>query len=406
MRTVGLIVEYNPLHNGHVYHYEQSRLAADADAVVAVMSGHFLQRGEPAIMNKWARAECALHMGADIVIELPVRYAISAAEWFAYGAVSLLNATGIVDAVCFGSELGDIAPLRDAARELSDESRAFRSLLRSELKKGLPYPAAYHNAAQGVVPSAEPNNTLGLHYLIALQRLGSAIEPLTVRRVAAGYHEPRIGTGDGQIASATAIRRAVFEAGGDMTAAQRYMPAYTVAALLREQRLGRAPLQWEAFATPLLHMLTGTPAARLAELEEVDEGLEHRLAKTIAAMKDEPFSVRQLLAELKTRRYTYAKLQRMLVRILLQHPKTTCTAEAMNGGPGYIRVVGFYRKGRSLLKLMKAKATWPVIAKVKRAHAELLGDDIRATSVYTLGYKSPLVRDALRDYYEPPVQLP
>ena len=153
-------------------------------------------------------------------------------------------------------------------------------------------------------------------------------------------------------------------------------------------------------------MLTGTPAARLAELEEVDEGLEHRLAKTIAAMKDEPFSVRQLLAELKTRRYTYAKLQRMLVRILLQHPKTTCTAEAMNGGPGYIRVLGFSRKGRSLLKLMKAKATWPVIAKVKRAHAELLGDDIRATSVYTLGYKSPLVRDALRDYYEPPVQLP
>lgn len=406
MRTVGLIVEYNPLHNGHVYHFEQSRLAAGADAAIAVMSGHFLQRGEPAIMNKWARAECALRMGADLVIELPVRYAVSAAEWFAYGAVSLLDATGIVDAVCFGSELGDTGPLLAAARELSVESGEFRTLLRSELKKGLPYPAAYANAAaQGAAPPAEPNNTLGLHYLIALQRLGSAIEPLTVRRVAAGYHEPRAG--DGHIASATAIRRAVFEAGGELSAATRYMPAYTAATLLREQRLGRAPLQWEAFAAPLLHMLSGVPAARLAELEEVDEGLEHRLAATIAAMKDEPFSVRRLLDGLKTKRYTYAKLQRMLTRILLQHGKASCAAEAMAGGPGYIRVLGFSAaKGRTLLKAMKTKAAWPVITNVRRTHAALLGDDIRATSVYALGYASPLVKDTLRDYYEPPVQLP
>lgn len=131
MRTVGLIVEYNPFHNGHRYHLEQSLLASGSDAVVAVMSGHFLQRGEPAVMDKWSRTEAALRGGCDLVIELPVAYATQAAEWFSYGAVALLEATGVVDGFCFGTESGDLAPLMEAASVIAQEPPAFASQLKS-----------------------------------------------------------------------------------------------------------------------------------------------------------------------------------------------------------------------------------------------------------------------------------
>ncbi|HZG78194.1 MAG TPA: nucleotidyltransferase family protein, partial [Paenibacillus sp.] len=141
--VVGVIVEYNPLHNGHAFHLAASKAAAGADAVVAVMSGHWLQRGEPALLNKWARAEAALLAGVDLVLELPVAYSAQPAEWFAYGAVSCLARTGVVDSFCFGSESGDIAELSALAERLAAEPEAFARLLRSQLKTGAPYPAAY-----------------------------------------------------------------------------------------------------------------------------------------------------------------------------------------------------------------------------------------------------------------------
>ena len=149
MRTVGVIVEYNPMHNGHVYHIEQSRKLADAEAVVAVMSGHFLQRGEPAVCDKWARTDMALAQGVDLVLELPVAYAVQPAEWFAYGGVATLEATGVVDALCFGSEIGSMQPLEAAAAQLADEPAAFAELLQAGLKAGSSYPKAYAEAAGG-----------------------------------------------------------------------------------------------------------------------------------------------------------------------------------------------------------------------------------------------------------------
>jgi predicted nucleotidyltransferase len=138
MKTVGLIVEYNPLHNGHSYHFHQSKKSSGADAAVAVMSGHFLQRGEPAMVDKWARAEMALRMGVDLVLELPVAFSTQPAEWFAFGAVSALDATGIVDCLCFGSESGDIRWLHAVADAVFEESAAFQALLQQELKAGMP----------------------------------------------------------------------------------------------------------------------------------------------------------------------------------------------------------------------------------------------------------------------------
>ncbi|MGG4503307.1 nucleotidyltransferase family protein, partial [Paenibacillus polymyxa] len=147
MKTLGIIVEYNPLHNGHVHHWKESLRITGAQRTVAVMSGPFLQRGEPAITDKWSRTEMALAMGVDLVLELPVAYAVQPAEWFARGAVTLLCATGIVDALCFGSESGDIAPLHTLACVLAAEPAELKAGIAQRLSKGASYPAAYAGAA-------------------------------------------------------------------------------------------------------------------------------------------------------------------------------------------------------------------------------------------------------------------
>lgn len=413
MKCVGLIVEYNPLHYGHVHHFEQSKRAAGAEAAIAVMSGHFLQRGEPAMMNKWARAETALRMGVDVVIELPVVYATSPAEWFAYGAVSLLDATGVVDTLCFGSELGQTGPLAKLAALLAREPAELAARLRRELKTGVPYPAAYARAVAELASSPDggepyadlllkPNNILGLHYMIALRRLNSRIEPLTIARIKAEYHQTDIS--DGRIASATAIRKTIFETGG-LAEAKPFLPPFTFRILEREAAAGRAPIDWERLRLPLLEQaLVATPQT-LAELDEMDEGLEYRLLRTLAAMKRETFTVRGWLSRLKTKRYTQAKLQRTLIRLLLGHRRGMFEAGTLRRGPAYIRVLGFSARGRELLKRMKRTARLPIIVEVRRSDARLLAADIQATSVYALAYREPDMWHAFRDFYEPPLRI-
>lgn len=420
MRTVGIIVEYNPLHNGHVHHFEQSMKAAGAEACIAVMSGHFLQRGEPAIVNKWARTEMALRMGADVVIELPAAYACQPAEWFAYGAVKLLDATGVTDALCFGSENGELGPLRQLAAELSLESAGFRQRLREELDKGLSYPSAYAAAAQGgdtndaidAAASAlnQPNNILGLHYLMALNRLQSPIEPLTIPRTIAGYHQTSVT--DASIASATAIRKLLLQEGSRLSSLEaleriaELVPAYTLDILRREFSAGRGPLCWEHYAVPLFTQLLALPETELRGIYEVTEGLENRIKQTLSRMPStSPLSVESLVSLLKTKRYTHVKLQRTLLRILLQHSKEELSREHLGTGPSYIRVLGFSGRGRLLMKEMKTAARLPLVTKAARESSPFLGMDIRAGSVYSLGYREQAPDQWLRDYYQAPVQI-
>ncbi|TDF98268.1 nucleotidyltransferase [Paenibacillus piri] len=412
MKTVGLIVEYNPLHNGHEYHYRHSKKSSGADASVAVMSGHFLQRGEPAIVGKWARAEMALRMGVDLVLELPVAYSAQPAEWFAYGAVSALAATGVVDCLCFGSESGDIAWLHAVADAVSEEPGELHALLQRELKTGLPYPAAYGKAVAAYLPGtdaaelAKPNNTLGLHYLIALRRLQSRIVPLTVTRQKAGYSQQDIT--DAAIASATALRHILFER-QELEAIGSYVPASTMDVLRREWEAGRAPVSWERYAKPLLLQLLHRSPAQLAGIHEVTEGLEHRIKQSLPLLTDAgaPGTVERLIELLKTKRYTRTKLQRLLLRVLLGHTKEQLSAEVLRQGVPYLRVLGFSAKGRELLKRMKTSASVPVVTKVtgQEESFPLLKLDLQATSVFALGYSSASGRELYRDYYEPPVQV-
>lgn len=415
MRTVGVIVEYNPMHNGHVYHLEQSRKLAEAEAVVAVMSGHFLQRGEPAVCDKWARTDMALAQGVDLVLELPVAYAVQPAEWFAYGGVATLEATGVVDALCFGSEIGRLQPLQAAAAQLADEPAAFAELLQAGLKAGSSYPKAYAEAAgalaqqgEGAKPGAtpqwlaEPNNSLGLHYMMALRRLGSAIEPLTIERMKAGYHDQSVN--DSPIASATAIRRIVFGAVG-LEEAAAYMPESSLHILKQLHIDARPPVNWNSYSSQLLYRLATMTHNELEMILEVTEGLEYRILQSLPELTSP--DVYQLLSALKTKRYTHTKLQRMLTHILLGHSKEAFGPESLSLGPSYIRVLGFTERGQALLKRMKRTASLPVIQRMTRENADLggangLAADARATAVYATAFPQRNGRTAFRDYYESP----
>ncbi|WCN39049.1 nucleotidyltransferase [Aneurinibacillus uraniidurans] len=405
MRTVGLVVEYNPLHNGHVYHFTEAKKQTAADAAVAVMSGYFLQRGEPAIASKWARTEMALRMGADLVLELPFAYAAQNAEQFAFGAVATLDATGIVDTLCFGSESGHIERIQTLASLLTDEPDAFRTALATELARGVSYPAAYGRAAAQLLGDAdaqkdtsEPNNILGLNYCLALRRLKSSIMPATITRQKAGYHDTEMT--DTRIASATALRKHLLESGNLLTIAP-YVPPSTLAVLTDEQNAGRFPVTWDDFFPHVQHtLLTQTPE-QLALIHEMTEGLEHRLLTALP----QAAAFHELMESIKTKRYTWTRLQRLLLYSML-HITHDQMKQATIAGPAYIRVLGFSDTGRELLRQMKKTARVPVLTRVPKSKHSLLALDVRAAAVYALAYPLELrLREMQREYWQTPIML-
>lgn len=415
MKTVGLIVEYNPFHNGHLYHLQKSKEMTSSDAVVAVMSGNFLQRGEPALLDKWARAEMALANGCDLVIELPAAYATQAAEWFAFGAVSLLQATGVVDSFCFGTESGNIKPLETAARIVANEPEDFKALLQQLLQAGASYPNAYSSAIKqyllhcGDLDAAQfsfdmPNHTLGLHYLTALRRINGTMKPYTIAREKSQYNDT--SAQDGTIASATAIRKMLLEQ-QDLQAIKGYIPEATFQIIEKHWRNRHCPMDWERFRSQLLHKLLTTPIHELASIHEITEGLEYRIHHMLQA---NTFStVEEMLSALKTKRYTRTKLQRALLAILLGHRKKDFEAKRLAEGVTYIRVLGFTEKGRSLLRRMRKEATLPVLMSAARPKqlTDFLELDIRASHVYELAKPASEARIQLyRDYREKPIIAP
>ncbi len=414
MRTVGLIVEYNPFHNGHLYHLQQSRKITQADAVVAVMSGHFLQRGEPALLDKWARTKMALEGGCDLVIELPVAYATQAAEWFAYGAVSLLEATGVVDSFCFGTENGELEPLLQAAEIVANEPPAFKALLKQLLQTGISYPSAYSSAITAYLsdrgyasaanfPFALPNHTLALHYLLALKRLGGKMEPFTITREKAQYNQETAT--DSMIASATAIRKLLLEQ-RSLEAARAFVPESTLRTLQQEWSAGHCPISWEPFTSALLHAIVTRTPSELAELHEITEGIEHRIRNALPKLASRQFE--DILEALKTKRYTRTKLQRSLLSILLGHSKADFTQDKLASGVEYIRVLGFTEKGKHLLRRMRNSAKLPVLLSAARAPQPFryLELDTQASSVYMLGVPgSTSAHSLFRDFTDKPVTI-
>ena len=429
MKVVGLVTEYNPFHNGHLYHFTQAKEAAGADFAISVMSGNFLQRGEPAVVNKWARTEMALSAGVDVVLEIPTAYATRSARDFALGSVKVLDATGVVTHLCFGSELGQLEPLQHLAELLTEEPEPFKKLLRSNLAQGMILPRAQAEAIkeyylqQGLDTEAEywqktmtsPNNILGIEYLCALKKINSRISPLTIGRLHVGYHETRIDT-HLAMASATGIRKLVAEKGLDNDQLPQVLPETTYRVLQREVAAGRGPVFPESLTIPLLAKLRTTSPENLTSILGVIEGIENRIIE----VAKEAISHEDLVTRIKCKRYTWARIQRLLCHILLNYTQEMGQAFDQAGGPGYIRILGFSTKGRELLSLMRKKATLPLITRVApwlregkapddnydtSAFRSMLALDTRATDLYTLFYPSYAHRQAGQDFRQSPVYI-
>ena len=396
MRILGLITEYNPFHNGHLHHLAESKALTGADLTIAVMSGHFLQRGSLALTDKWLRAEMAVRSGVDLVIELPAIYACSSAEYFASGAVSLLHALGAQD-LCFGSEDGAIGPFLTTARILAEESPAFRNALRIHLDKGLSFPDAREKALRTVLDSgaagmAEPNNILGLEYCKAIMTQNISMTPHTIPRIGADYHSAEI---TGSICSATAIRqmvRSTDETPGFFSvmptdAAKLMTRAYTEGNIASEERL-----------FPIVQYLLRTlPQDKEPDISDSEHGLMNRLIQ--ASRSAQGFD--DLVRQAKTRRYTLTRIQRVLMALLLGIRSDT--RECL-GAPRYIRVLGSSDPGRHYLKTYRKDASLPVINNLARfSHKdslleEMLAYDILATDLFSMTLENPALRVAGKDY--------
>lgn len=401
MSVVGLVVEYNPLHNGHLYHIQQSLKTTGADACVAVMSGNFLQRGEPAVVGKWARTQMALELGIDLVLELPTAYCTQNAELFAYGAVSTLHSLGIVDTICFGSESGDISWIHSLADYLLEEPVPFKETMKGNLRAGLSYPKAYAAAISSLLGIPEniigqPNNILGLNYVLAIKKLKSSIQAATITRTKAGYHQESIT--DESIASATAIRKLIAEK--PIEDIHPFVPEATLEILLREKLAGRCPVNWGHFYPYLMHSLSTKQTEELAEIYEMEEGLEFRLKREFLYTH----SFGELMEAIKTKRYTWNRLQRLLFYVLMNIKKKDIDSFNLRAGVPYIRVLGFNNKGRQLLHRAKAYASVPIYTKVPKAPSPMLALDIRASSLYQLGSPGSWKDKRLNDeYYRSPI---
>ena len=370
METAGIVAEYNPFHRGHAWHIAETRRRLGGDApVVCVMSGHWVQRGECALADKWLRAALALDRGADLVVELPTPWAMASAESFARGAVSLLAATGVVDVLSFGSETGELAPLEEAAAAL--DAPDYPERLRAALGRGLSFPAARQEAAGAACLSA-PNNNLGVEYLRALKALGSTIRPLTVPRQGAGHDGPAAGG----FASASELRRLLRAGRGEEAAP--YLTAPWSGELADMQHIERAVL------------------ARLRTMGEGDwaalpdgggaEGLPSRLAKAAR----EAVSLEDFYTRAKTRRYPHARLRRLALAAFLG-----LRAAERPAAPPYVRVLGLGGRGRALLRKMKDTCPLPVIVKPAQAREldgparTLFESEARYTDLYGLCFPTP-----------------
>lgn len=371
MRVFGIICEYNPFHRGHKWQIDElRRLAGEEEcAVVCAMSGDFVQRGDFTIERAHARAEAAVRGGADLVLELPLPWAISSAEGFARGGVSILAATGVVDTLAFGSECGNAAKLQRAAKALLRAD--FPDALREELAKGLSFAAALSLAAV----LREPNDILGVEYCKALLQSGSTIAPLAILRKVVGHNG---GAAKG-FASASHIRELLTN-GEDASA---YLTAESAAIYARECAAGRAPVTMQNAERAVLSRLCAMCKEDFARYDSGNEGLYRRFydaARTAA-------SVDELLSAVKTKRYAYARLRRMLLAAYLD-----VTAADVPPEVPYLRVLACNERGRKLLKTIKKTGSAPVLTKSADVRAlseeaqKLFALTARAADQYVLAY--------------------
>ncbi|MGG5253058.1 nucleotidyltransferase [Neobacillus sp. SM06] len=400
MKAVGLIVEYNPFHNGHAYHLQQAKEISGSDLVIAVMSGNFLQRGEPAIVSKWYRAKMALMGGADLVFELPYRFATQKAETFANGAISLLDAAGCAS-ICFGSESGDINAFLKTAGRIETMQNQLDKEIKQCMKTGISYPKALSLVYDSVTDSPDyvnltmPNNILGYQYIRAIRKQKSHLNPFTIARKSAGYHDEHFASAT--IASATSIRKAIFSNGSKIDS---FIPSYTKELLNSYLNEYGQLHQWEDYWPLLQFRLLQAAPAELRQIYEMEEGIENRLMKAAS----QAGSFQEFMEMVKTKRYTWTRLQRISTHILTNASKSEMREDEEKAS--YLRLLGMSEKGKTYLNKEKTKFSVPVISKLSSYRHKEIDLDIRAARIYAavlpVKNKKALLQ---QEYTQPPIYL-
>ena len=389
---LGIVSEYNPFHNGHLYHLNYSKKITKSDFTIAVMSGNFTQRGDTTLVDKWTRAEMALKAGIDLVIELPTLYATSSAENFADGAMKILNSLGIVDYISFGSETGDISSLNEVASILYKEPKEFSNLISKQLKSGLSYPKARELAISMYFGSSKkykeilenPNNVLGIEYLKALKKRRSLINPVTVKRDYSDYNSKSVKNG---IASATAIRTMI-----EQNKNIHYVVPYETYELMEQKKENKEVIKnLSIFEKQIIYNLRKMTIQEIATLPDVSEGLEYRI-KEAANISN---NLETLLKNIKTKRYVETRIRRILVYCLLGiRQKDINMSKRVNP---YIRILAFNKHGKRIISAIAANnPKLKIIVSVKKFMESnldpylknMISKDILATNIYTMGYEN------------------
>ncbi len=391
--VLGIIAEYNPFHNGHLYHILKSKELTKDDYVIAIIGGNFTQRGESSIVDKWTKAEMALAGGADLVIELPSLYSVSSAENFADGAVKILNSLKVVDHLSFGAECQELNKLNMIANVLYEEPKEFKALLADELSKGVSFPKARENAVLSYLKDfsyknilSEPNNILGIEYLKALKKYRSRIKPVLVPRKSSGHLTLDY---TGSISSSTAIRN-MLKTGNTANLKDALTPSsYTI--LREEINKGHFVRDFSKFEKIALYNLRLMSLEEIKKLPDVSEGLENLIKKASLSCN----TVDDFVNIVCSKRYTKTRIKRILLYALLGITKKDI--DVSKKVVPYVRVLGFNDNGKNLVSKIKFKnPNAKIVTSVKKFVDSngnknlqvLMNKDIWATNVYTLGFES------------------
>ena len=421
MNLLGLIVEYNPFHNGHKYHLEKSKEITNATHTVAIMSGSFLQRGEPALFDKYTRAEMAVKNGVDLVIELPTLYACQSAEIFSHGAVATLNSLNCVNSLCFGSEEGNIDILQTISEILVKEPSDFKTTLKNFLDEGIVFPVARSKALyeyiknnhllelsedelQQVLNSS--NNILGIEYIKSLIKLNSSIKPYTITRIASKYNSTDI---ESNICSATAIRNSLKD-NTDLKLIENVVPLHTFNEINHKINTN-FNLVFDYMFYDLLSSTIIRDVDNLTKYFEVNEGIENKIYSNVFTSKN----LEELINSTKSKRYTMTKIKRTLNNILLGINRDDVIKVKDLDRVPYIRILAFNNKGREIIKKIKTSSDIEIITKFSKiSHVDdpifdtLIKYDLKSSNMYNLIYyknNRNLLKGPM-DYYLSPKYLP
>ena len=420
MKIVGLVVEYNPFHNGHLYHLNKSKEVTNATHSIAVMSGNFLQRGEPALFDKYTRAQIAVSNGVDLVVELPSLFACQSAEIFSHGAVTLLNSLNCIDSICFGSEEGDIQILYQIASILTNEPIQFKNILKAYLDEGLLFAVARSKALYDYISSNNlldipeeklntilnsSNNILGIEYIKSLIRLNSNIKPYTITRIKSEYNSEIISS---NICSATAIRK-VLKDSFELSDISNVVPYHTLYAIENSIKKAFNPM-FDEYYFDIIKQIIVRDINNLNSYFDVNEGIENKIYKSVFTSN----SLDSLQQDIKSKRYTLTRVKRILNNILLGITKEDMNKVKSISYIPYVRVLAFNHKGREIIKQIKLNSDICIVNKFANINFNsdalfetLINYDIKASNMYNLIYYKNNV-DKLKgpmDYYLSPIYV-